>query len=31
MGLHAGEPSIGEEGYLGIDVVRWCCSSSRSS
>jgi hypothetical protein len=22
MGLHTGEPSIGEEGYLGIDVVR---------
>jgi class 3 adenylate cyclase len=22
MGLHTGEPSLGEEGYLGIDVVR---------
>jgi class 3 adenylate cyclase len=22
MGLHTGEPSVGEEGYLGIDVVR---------
>src|SRR5437870_931302 len=22
MGLHTGEPSIGEEGYLGLDVVR---------
>jgi class 3 adenylate cyclase len=22
MGLHTGEPSIGDEGYLGIDVVR---------
>jgi class 3 adenylate cyclase len=22
MGLHTGEPNIGEEGYLGIDVVR---------
>ena len=22
MGLHTGEPSMGEEGYLGIDVVR---------
>jgi class 3 adenylate cyclase len=22
MGLHTGEPSIGEEGYLGMDVVR---------
>ena len=23
MGLHTGEPSVGEEGYLGLDVVRW--------
>ena len=22
MGLHTGEPSVGEEGYLGLDVVR---------
>jgi class 3 adenylate cyclase len=22
MGLHTGEPTVGEEGYLGIDVVR---------
>jgi class 3 adenylate cyclase len=22
MGLHTGEPAIGEEGYLGVDVVR---------
>src|SRR3954466_2363977 len=22
MGLHTGEPNIGDEGYLGIDVVR---------
>jgi hypothetical protein len=22
MGLHTGEPSLGDEGYLGIDVVR---------
>jgi class 3 adenylate cyclase len=22
MGLHTGEPSVGEEGYLGVDVVR---------
>jgi class 3 adenylate cyclase len=22
MGLHTGEPSVGEEGYLGMDVVR---------
>ena len=22
MGLHTGEPSVGDEGYLGIDVVR---------
>jgi class 3 adenylate cyclase len=22
MGLHTGEPAVGEEGYLGIDVVR---------
>jgi class 3 adenylate cyclase len=22
MGLHTGEPSLGEEGYLGLDVVR---------
>jgi class 3 adenylate cyclase len=22
MGLHTGEPNVGEEGYLGIDVVR---------
>ena len=22
MGLHTGEPQVGEEGYLGIDVVR---------
>jgi class 3 adenylate cyclase len=22
MGLHTGEPSIGGEGYLGVDVVR---------
>lgn len=22
MGLHTGEPALGEEGYLGIDVVR---------
>jgi hypothetical protein len=22
MGLHTGEPSVGDEGYLGLDVVR---------
>ena len=22
MGLHTGEPTVGEEGYLGMDVVR---------
>ena len=22
MGLHTGEPTVGEEGYLGLDVVR---------
>jgi class 3 adenylate cyclase len=22
MGLHTGEPTLGEEGYLGLDVVR---------
>ena len=22
MGLHTGEPAVGEEGYLGVDVVR---------
>jgi hypothetical protein len=22
MGLHTGEPAVGEEGYLGLDVVR---------
>jgi class 3 adenylate cyclase len=22
MGLHTGEPALGEEGYLGLDVVR---------
>jgi hypothetical protein len=22
MGLHTGEPQVGEEGYLGLDVVR---------
>jgi hypothetical protein len=22
MGLHTGEPSVGEEGYVGLDVVR---------
>src|SRR5262249_47078979 len=22
MGLHTGEPSVGEEGYIGLDVVR---------
>ena len=22
MGLHTGEPSVGEEGYLGLDVIR---------
>jgi hypothetical protein len=22
MGLHTGEPALGEEGYLGVDVVR---------
>ena len=22
MGLHTGEPHVGDEGYLGIDVVR---------
>src|ERR1700745_4055382 len=22
MGLHTGEPHVGEEGYLGVDVVR---------
>lgn len=30
IGLHTGEPSVGEEGYLGIDVVRAArlCSTS---
>ena len=22
MGLHTGEPTVGDEGYLGLDVVR---------
>jgi class 3 adenylate cyclase len=22
MGLHTGEPTLGEDGYLGLDVVR---------
>ena len=22
MGLHTGEPAVGKEGYLGVDVVR---------
>ena len=31
VGLHTGEPSVGEEGYLGIDVVRAArlCASGR--
>jgi class 3 adenylate cyclase len=31
IGLHTGEPSVGEEGYLGLDVVRAAriCSAGR--
>jgi class 3 adenylate cyclase len=31
MGLHTGEPALGEEGYLGLDVVRAAriCTSAR--
>jgi len=31
MGLHTGEPALGEEGYLGLDVVRAArlCSAAR--
>jgi class 3 adenylate cyclase len=31
MGLHTGEPSVGDEGYLGLDVVRAAriCSAAR--
>jgi hypothetical protein len=33
MGLHTGEPSVGEEGYLGMDVVRAAriCSAGHGS
>jgi class 3 adenylate cyclase len=33
MGLHTGEPSVGEEGYLGLDVVRAAriCSAGHGS
>jgi class 3 adenylate cyclase len=33
IGLHTGEPSLGDEGYLGIDVVRAAriCKSARGS
>ena len=31
MGLHTGEPDVGEEGYLGLDVVRAARISPRAT